>query len=238
MREVVEVNPRNGIIAQIFRQRHFAKIVHRIVFLAEFQRYERTKTACFVLQFAKAREMVDALGVIFLMTVKHCCIGAYAEFVSRAVDFEPDGRFGLFGTNLGAEFLVKNLLPTAGYALQTAVNQFFETVLNRKPRFINHIFDLNRRKSLDNDARNQFLDLLHQAAIIIDVAVGMHTANYVNLSGFAAFVNRHTVQNFVHRKFPRLRIVLRLFITAKLAIVDAYVGRLDVEITVIIYLIA
>ncbi len=96
------------------------------VFGVERQRNERLEAARFVLQLAEADEVVDAVVGLLDVAVEHRAVGAEAQLVGRAVDFEPAAGVGLVFADLVADLGMEDFGAAAGQAAEAGFDHVFE----------------------------------------------------------------------------------------------------------------
>ena len=94
----------------------------------EGERDEGLEAAGFVLQLAEADQVVDAVVGLFDVAVEHRAVGAEAELVGGAVDFEPAAGVGFVFADLVADFGMEDFRPAAGQAAEAGLDHVFEDV--------------------------------------------------------------------------------------------------------------
>ena len=92
----------------------------------ERERDESLEAAGVVLKFAEADQVVDAVVRLFDVAVEHRAVGAEAELVGRAVDFEPAAGVGFVFADLVADFGVEDFRAAAGEAAEAGVDHVLQ----------------------------------------------------------------------------------------------------------------
>ena len=205
---------------------------------AVLQRNERVEAARFVLQRAEPVEVVDAVFPVFDMPVQDRRIGRNPDPVRFAVHRKP--RFGtpFLRADPRTDRFVENLGAAAGNRLHAGFLEQCEAVVRGQSRLVDHIGQFDRRERLDRSLRQNPLYLPDQIGIIIDVVLRMHSADDVNLGSPAIAVRFHLREDLLFRIIPRVGSSRRSPVRTEPAVENADIGRLNVEIAVIIDLAA
>ena len=76
-------------------------------------------------------QVVDAVVRLLDVAVEHRAVGAQAELVGRAMDFEPAAGVGFVFADLVADFGMEDFGAAAGQAAEAGVDHVFEDVADR-----------------------------------------------------------------------------------------------------------
>src|SRR5256885_1184854 len=97
----------------------------------ERERNESLKAAGFVMQFAETDQVVDTVVGLLDVAVEHGAVRTEAEFVGRAMDFEPAAGVGLVFADLIADFGMEDFRAAARQAAETSVDHVLKNRTNR-----------------------------------------------------------------------------------------------------------
>ena len=105
----------------------------------------------FVLQFAEEEQMLDALFFVFDVAVKHGGVGAQADFVRGARDFQPLLAGSFVVADDSAHARIENFRAAAGERIHSGFFQGEERVANAELRDAREIADLHHGERFQMD---------------------------------------------------------------------------------------
>ena len=151
------------------------------VFGVERQRDEGLEAAGFVLQFAEADQVVDAVVRLFDVAVEHRAVRAEAEFVGRAMDFEPAAGVGFVFADLVADFGVEDFRAAAGQAAEAGVDHVFEDLADRLLGEAAEPIDLDGRPGFEVQLGVGFVQEADDVEVPVVLALMVQAADDVHL---------------------------------------------------------
>ena len=168
------------------------------------------------------------------MAVEHRGVGAQPEFVGRAMDVEPRAGVGLAGADFAADLGIEDFGPAAGHAAQAGRDQVFQDRPDRPLRDLGEMVDLHGGPRLQVQAGKGRVQVADHAQIPVERLLRMHAADDVQFgaAGLGRLLGPGENLGLAHRVRPR--IVLVAAVGAQGAAVDADVGRVEVQVEIVV----
>lgn len=231
--KVVEHQPRDRHHLQVHHAARLLDVVELRVLRMERQRDEGLEAVRLVLQFAQLAEVVDAVLGLFDMAVEHRGVGAQAQLVSGAVDFEPVAAVRFVLADLGADVGMKNLRATAGHAAEARVDQLLQDPAIRLLGDVTEPVDFDSGPRLDVNFGVGLVDDSDDVDVPVEILLVMQAADDMNLCCAGRFRFECSLANHIVReRVAALGLQIRSECTEDAAI-DADVRRVEMDVGVV-----
>ena len=233
MRDVVEVEARDGLHEQVLerRRRLVDGLAELRVVRLERPRDEGAEARHLVLQLAQAPHVLDALGERLDVAVHHRGRRRHALAVRLTHDLEPLVALRLLRGENRPDAIDEDLAATAGDRVEAGVAQAGDRVGDRQARTARDVRHLGRRERVHVELRVALLDRAEQLFVPVDAELGVVPALHEGAGAADCQRLLDLREDHLVRQDIALAHVARLAVErAEVAVRHADVGVVDVPV--------
>ena len=196
------------------------------------QRNEGDEAVGDVLRCAQLEQVIHALFGRFDVAVEHGGVGAQAEFVRGARDFQPALAADFVIADNFAHARMENFGAAAGKRIHAGIFHGEQRVANGKLGDARVVADFDHGEGFQVHLREALFQAADQGEVILERQIGMQAADDVKFRGAFGDAVTGALVNFFESEGVGAGRIGRAAKGAELAVRDADVGGIDVAIDV------